>query len=59
MLTVTKTYKVAAEMLVQGEDHDANDVTGPQRHTPYVLSMRNPKLTVGSRIGKLDNIEEV
>jgi hypothetical protein len=34
MLTVTKTYKVAAEMLVQGEDHDVNDVTGPQRHTP-------------------------
>ena len=47
MLTVTKTYKVAAEMLVQGEDHNVNDVTDPQRHTPYVLSMRNPKLTVG------------
>jgi hypothetical protein len=34
MLTVTRTYKVAAEMLVQGEDHDVNNVNDPQRSTP-------------------------
>ena len=31
MLTVTRTYKVAVEMLVQGEGSDGNDVTDPQR----------------------------
>jgi hypothetical protein len=36
MFAVTRTYKVVAEMPVQGEDHDVNDVTSLQKHTPYV-----------------------
>ena len=47
MLTVTKTYKVAAEMLVQGEDHDVNDVTGPTEAYPLCTHKGNPTLTVG------------
>jgi hypothetical protein len=44
MLTVTRTYKVAVDMLVQGEDNDGNDVTGPPRHPPYVPTEISLKL---------------
>jgi hypothetical protein len=42
MLTVTRTYKVAAEMLVQGKDHDVNSVT-----EAYPLCTHSGKLKVG------------
>ena len=44
MLTVPRTYKVTAEMLVQGEDHDVNDVTGPQRRTSSCTHKGNLKV---------------